>query len=93
MKTVWKMDSASVDTLRRCSEAKPSSILVYSALREIATSRGSADFETTAGEIAERSLLTEKTVGEQLPLLVKRRLIDRKRLRRGVRVRLLRVVR
>lgn len=88
-KATFDMDAT--ETIRRSAEATASTLAIYSALREIATEAGSCDFETREVDISSRALASGRSTRSALNFLERRRIIERRRTGRGLRVRMLKV--
>ena len=89
------MKKATIDidvcnTIRKSPEAQPATLSTYTALREIATEAGSADFTTTLDAVQRRALIGETSCRRAMRFMERRRLIDRERFGKRIRVRLLR---
>jgi len=78
-------------TIRKSPEAQPGTLSTYTALREIATEKGSCDFTTTINDVSRRALLSDTGCSKAMSFMQRRRLIDKHKTGRGIRVRLLRV--
>ena len=80
-------------TIRKSPEAQSGTLATYTALREIATEKGSTDFTTTLGDVRNRALLGETSCRRAMRFMQRRRLIDKEQTGEGIRGRLLRVSR
>jgi DNA-binding MarR family transcriptional regulator len=77
--------------IRKSPEATPSTLATYTALREIATEKGSCEFISSFKDIKKRALISETAVAKHLTLMEKRRLIQKKHTKRGLQFRLIKV--
>jgi DNA-binding MarR family transcriptional regulator len=77
--------------IRRSPEATPATLATYTALREIATEKGSCEFITSFKAIKKRALISENAVSRHLNLMEKRKLVQKKQTKEGLKFRLIKV--
>ena len=90
------MKKATVDidvcrVIRKCPEATSSTLATYAALREIATEKGSCEFESSFNEVKNKALLSESGVKKHIALMERRRLLQKKNTSEGIEFRLIKV--
>ena len=86
-----KIDLDATENIRQSPCSTPATLSTYTALRELATEAGTCEFTTSLRDIGSRALLSDTGARRALRLMERRRIIERRRDKNGVRVRLLRV--
>ena len=88
-KATFDMDVCNV--IRKCPEATAATLATYTALREIATEKGSCQFSSTFNEVKNKALLSESGVKKHITLMERRRLLQKKKISQGIEFRLIKV--